>query len=248
MDLPYSDMLQCPKCNHQLLVERGFGQGFQPHEHEDAYDALVRMVGQDNVEVALADAYRNAHVDLMSSESRWHMILNAFRHANYRQHVPTDGSPLPQSWVSRLMVLGISLALSGLVGGVVIGIAAASLPTPASTISVNILSTAVLCIWLYQIGWHIRGFCRDSSTHLHRRLSTGRVHKYLARMLTNLDVDGITLRNAMTTAGENKWITASINPEKVLELIAHNTAAKSQTSSADSHVIVNSTTQNPPVS
>jgi hypothetical protein len=39
-------------------------------------------------------------------------------------------------------------------------------------------------------------------------------------MLTGLDADGSTLRDAKKTALENKWVTATADPEKVLELIA----------------------------
>lgn len=223
VDLPYAEMVRCPQCGHAALVERGFGDGFRPREGEEPYDALVRFFGHEHREVALADAYRNARVDLMSNDSRWQLILNAFSHASYEQFVPPVGSIPRRTTLNRITALlgGLLVVIAG--SSALFTVLTAALP-PAPHAAQDVLSLAMMIgVGAGVVGVvAVNGWCfwKEWSVEIHRRRATGRVHHSLARMLAGLDADGSTLRDAMKTAAENKWVTATVDPEKILALIA----------------------------
>jgi hypothetical protein len=220
VDLPYAEMVRCPRCGHGALVERGFGDGFRAREDEEPYDALVRFFGREHREVALADAYRNAKVDLMSNDSRWQLMLNAFAHASYEQFVPPVGSMPRKTTLGRLSSYLLGTLILTMVVTVVAGIVLALLPERLRDIGTVIGPLSLGGAIFGMTGWHAWCFWKEWSVEIHRRRSTVRVHRSLARMLTGLDADGSTLRDAKKTALENKWVTAAVDPEKILELIA----------------------------
>lgn len=224
VDLPYAEMVRCPQCGHAALVERGFGDGFRTQTDEEPYDALVRFFGPDHREVALADAYRNAKVDLVSNDARWHLILNAFAHTSYEQFVPPVGS-LPRKTTLGRLTSYLVWTLVLLMGvGLLMGVALASLPERFNDVANIIATLGFGAAFLGMTGWHAWCYWKEWSVEIHRRRSTARVHRSLARMLRGLDADGSTLRDAKKTASENKWVTATVDPEKVLELIAADAA------------------------
>lgn len=223
VDLPYAEMVRCPQCGHAALVERGFGDGFRARDGEAPYDALVRFFGREHREVALADAYRNAKVDLMSNDSRWQLILNAFAHASYEQFVPPVGSIPRRTTLNRITALILGFLMITMGSSVVFTVIAVMLPAaphPAQDVLAIVMMIATIAGVIGLVAWHAWCFWKEWSVEIHRRRSTVRVHRSLARMLTGLDADGSTLRDAKKTALENKWVTATADPEKVLELIA----------------------------
>lgn len=219
IDLPYGEMVRCTGCGHAAMVERGFGDGFTPHDGEAAYDALVRFFGRGHREVAMADAYRNARVDLMSNDSRWQMILNGFAHASYRQFVPPDGRAAAVPLVPEVLWTILVMFL------MTIGWFAVSIPVMLvvperfSDTAAVVFSTAMLTsLVMYPVWKIVFGLRSWSPDSVHRR-SRARVEKALTPMLRGLDADGATLRHAKKAALENKWVSSGIDPERVLEAL-----------------------------
>ncbi len=228
VDLPYAEMVRCPQCGHAAMVERGFGDGFRPLTGEEPYDALIRFFGRDHREVALADAYRNAKVDLMSNDSRWQLMLNAFAHASYEQFVPPVGSIPRRTTLSRITALLSGLLVVIVGSSMLFTVLTAVLPAHPHPAQDALTLATMIAVGTGVIGVvAVNAWCfwKEWSVEIHRRRATGRVHHSLARMLAGLDADGSTLRDAMKTAAGNKWVTATIDPEKILELIEANAAS-----------------------
>ena len=228
IDLPYAEMVRCPNCGHAAMTERGFGDAFRPRPDEEPYDALVRFFGPDHRETSMADAHRNARVDLISNDARWHLIVNAFAHASYEQFVPPVGSLPRRTTLGRLTSYFVGVLILFLVGGLGAGVLVAVLPEAWSDVGNAIITISLVGAFVGMTGWHAWCYWKEWSVEIHRRRSTRRVHRSLARMLRGLDADGSTLRDAKKAALENKWVTAAVDPEKVLELIAADAADRNR--------------------
>lgn len=220
VDVPYGELFACSACGHAFMVERGYGDGFTPHEGETAYDGLVRFFGREHREVALADGYRNAKVDLMSNATRWHLILNGFAHASYSRFVPPDGRFAAVPVVPELLRVLLMMGLAS-VGWLILSVAVTAIPL--GTFEDPVLYGLGIGWMVHMVvypAWVISVGLRSWSPQAHARKRSGVITRTLAPMLVGLDADAATLNDAVKEAKEQGWVSASVDPVRVLELVA----------------------------
>lgn len=220
----YAPMIRCPDCTHAVLVGWGMGEGFQAEEGEPAYDALLRLFGEEHPQIELADAHRNARVSLMTSEARWRLILNAFEHAGYERFVPPHGRFVHVPLVTRtFQVIGV-MFLIWVTTTVVMAFVGALLPDSArdAVVLSYLWGSTGFCL-AYFIHSIRRGMRSWTDIHVTRR-ATPAMHRSLARMLSGLEPDGSTLADAKRVAGQNNWPAAIVDAHKVLRIMARSPA------------------------